>query len=261
MDTRGTEDIRQRKWTHAGPTLPGAHQQQERLREARPAQGHQAAFSNNPRRQSTQDPKYSSRKGRGSHLRTFSNKCRCAKTCCENVKFTFGEGWGWGPRKAAVEKRGLGRRRGSGGPAEGSRTAPGEAVNPAQAEAVPFPQQAPASRRRAPGKSPQRPPCSPLHAPPNPGAAAPETRSAGRRAAQTRSRDTCQAAVRLLHVRVGAWLRRSLCAGNTSTTGGTTRCGPGRRPVVLPTRQGTRVPRRRPGLSSPSGHSGLGARV
>lgn len=89
---------------HAHPTLPGAHQQQERLREARPAQGHQAVFSNNPRKQSTQDPKYSSRKGRGSHLRTFSDKCTCAKTCCENVKFTFGEGWGWGPRKAAVEK-------------------------------------------------------------------------------------------------------------------------------------------------------------
>lgn len=88
--------------THT-PSCPGLSQQQGWLQETRPGQGHQAIFSNHHHQQSTQDPKYSLGKGGRFASTTFSNKCKCAKTCCENLKFTPREGQGWGWWKDAVE--------------------------------------------------------------------------------------------------------------------------------------------------------------
>ncbi|VCW97193.1 unnamed protein product, partial [Gulo gulo] len=59
METHGMEDIQQRKWTRTPPPCPGLSQLQGWLQETRPGQGHQAIFSNNHQKQSTQDPKYS----------------------------------------------------------------------------------------------------------------------------------------------------------------------------------------------------------
>lgn len=85
--------------THT-PPCPGLPQQQGRPQETRPGQGHQQSLPTTTKNRARKIPNTVQGKG-GFVSTTFSDKCRCAKTC-ENLKFTFGEGRG--TSKDAVEK-------------------------------------------------------------------------------------------------------------------------------------------------------------
>lgn len=100
METHNMEDIQQRKWDTHTPPCPGLPQQQGRPQETRPGQGHQQSLPTTTKNRARKIPNTVQGKG-GFVSTTFSDKCRCAKTC-ENLKFTFGEGRG--TSKDAVEK-------------------------------------------------------------------------------------------------------------------------------------------------------------
>lgn len=85
--------------THT-PPCPGLPQKQGWPQETRPGQGHQQSLPTTTKNRARKIPNTVQGKG-GFVSTTFSDKCRCAKTC-ENLKFTFGEGRG--TSKDAVEK-------------------------------------------------------------------------------------------------------------------------------------------------------------
>lgn len=116
--------------THT-PPCPGLPQQQGRPQEvARPGQGHQQSLPATTKNRARQIPNTVQGKG-GFVSTTFSDKCRCAKTC-ENLKFTFGEGRG--TSKDAVEKmkgkEGWADAEGARGAGRGKQDGPRERLQP-----------------------------------------------------------------------------------------------------------------------------------